>query len=137
MIPLCRRYHFTTGIQTLRKCQVGAAVTIPLVFIGHADMAARHIATAKRDVMLETLPHVQHQDQLCAMCVDVFDALNEIVPCARPLQLGVVIIGHQIIPVRRLVKREFDAGGRVENVHGGRAALRAIQSTEPLFLCFT
>ena len=137
MISLCRRYHLAAGVQALRECQIGAPVTVPLVFIGHADMAARHVATAERDIVLEALPHVQHQDQLCTVGVDVLDALYEVIPCSRPLKVWVIIIGHQIVPVRRLVERQFDTGGRVENMHGGRTAFHAIHLIEPLFLCFT
>ena len=71
------------------------------------------------------------------MGVDVFDALDKVIPRARPLKLGVIIVGDQIIPVRRLVERQFDAGGRVEDMHGRRAAFHALDLIKPLLLCFT
>ena len=137
LVFLRRRDHLTTGIQSLRQSEIRAPVVVPLAFVGDADMSTCHIAATECDVMLETLPHVQHQDQLRTMSVDVFNTLDEIIPCSWPLQTGVVVIGHKIVPVRSLVERQFDAGGRVENMHGGRTAFHSIQVVEPFSLCFT
>ena len=84
--------------------------------------------------MLERLPNVQLYSELSSVRIDVIHVVDEIIPIPWRLQVGVIVIYHDIVVVGRLVKWQFDAHGLAEHVHDSMHPVNAGPSIEPFLL---
>ena len=84
--------------------------------------------------MLERLPNVQLHSELSSVRIDVIHVIDKIIPISRRLQVGVVIIHHDIVVVGCLVEWQFDAHGLAERVHDSMHPIDAGLSVKPFLL---
>ena len=126
-------YGAFARIESFGQIQIGFAPVLPSVFVGNPHMPPFNIGVTQLDIMLERLPHVQLDVELCRVGVDIVTGLHEIIPTAGGIEI-VVVCGDQIIILRRLGERYRQSYRQTVLGHSAVGKFDAIQTVEIRFL---